>query len=345
MSILLAAAARAPSGDNSQPWELEARGAVIWVTFDAERARCGRFGQLAGMMAVGALLESLEVAAANLGLRTTVTRGNRGVLGVHVVREPGQTSDLAAALAERCTNRATYESTPLPWATLQAIAGEGEGDARLFMTSDPHRRASIAGAAAMAERVRFDELPIDDFHRWLRFSAEEARATGDGLDVRLLGLDPVQRLALRISGTRLGIGALRTFGATRLAARRAEKEVLASGGLGLVTVPLGAPDSARTESALLDSGRAMMRAWLRTTRLGLAFAPTAAAALIPVSRLFGASFRPPVDAALDAVDFTLRAAFGVPDGHHPVFLFRVGSPTSVPTLRSERRAPGAGASR
>ncbi len=349
MSILLAAAARAPSADNSQPWELEARGSMIWVTFDAERARSGRLGHVAGMMAVGALLESLDVAAANLGLRTIAAKGNCGVLGVQVVREPGQTSDLAAALLERCTNRSLYESTPLPWATLQAIAGEngsdGEGDARLFMTSDPRRRASIAGAAAMAERVRFDELPMADLHRWLRFSAEQAQATRDGLDVRLLGLDPVQTMALRMSGTRLGSSALRAFGATRLVARRAEQEVLASGGLGLVTAPLAAADSPRTESALTDSGRVMMRAWLRATRLGLAFAPTAAATLIPVSRHFGATFRPSVEAALDAVDFTLRAAFKVPQGHHPLFLFRVGSPTSVPSLRSERRPSGAGVSR
>jgi hypothetical protein len=154
----------------------------------------------------------------------------------------------------------------------------------------------------------------------------------------------VQTLALRISGSRLGSGALRAFGATRLAAARAEAEILASGGLGLVTAPLAAPDSPRTDAALTDGGRLMMRAWLRATRLGLAFAPTAASTLIPVSRHFGASFRPPVQAALDTVDVTLRTAFGVPEGHHPLFLFRVGSPTTTPSLRSERRAP-AGAAR
>ena len=341
MAFVLAAGVRAPSGDNSQPWDLRARGAEIEVRFDGERSRCGAFGHAAGMMAVGGLLESLEIAAASLGLRTLAARTGAGVATflVRVVREPGHGADLAGALFDRCTNRSAYEKTPLPWGTLEAIASEGEPDARVLVTSDPERRTSVASAAGLAERVRFDEVPMGDFHRWLRFSRKHAEASRDGLDVRLLGLDAVETMALRISGSRLGLGALRLVGATALAGRRAELEILASGGLGLVTAA-SSTSGALTDDAFVESGRVMLRAWLRATRLGLAFGPAAAATLVPLSRHLGATFRPRSEAALDAVDRTLRAAFEVPAGHHPVLLFRLGAQASSPELRSERRAFG-----
>jgi nitroreductase len=336
IATIVAAGARAPSGDNSQPWHLRTRGAAIEVTFDPERSRCGRFGHVAGLMAIGGLLESMEIAASGLGLRTVATRAHgQGSFLVRVLREPGQGSDLAAAIDERCTNRSPYEQTSLPWGTLDALLSEGDVASSVLLTSDPKRRAAVAGAAGLGERVRFDEVPMDDFQRWLRFSPEEAGRTRDGLDVRLLGLTVAEKLALRISGTRPGLATLRALGATSLAGRRAEQEVLASGAVGVIT------QAALTDDAFIASGRVLVRVWLRATRLGLAFGPAAAATLVPLSRHFGATFAPHHEAALDAVERTLRESFEIPQGRRPVFLFRVGSPTSLPPFASERRAPGA----
>ena len=306
LSAVLQAGRRAPSADNSQPWALRARGSSIELAFDPARARSGHIGNLAAQMTLGAILESMDLVAR-------------------------ASSDLAGAIDARATNRAPFDPAPLAADVLDAIASEGSADASVFLTNDPCRREIVASAAAAADRVRFAATPLEDLHRWLRFSPEDAEATKDGLDVRLLALGRSERVGLRMCGSAAGASVVRALGGAAMAGRRARAEVLAAGGLGLVTQP------ALGDADFVASGRVMLRAWLRATQLGLGFAPICAAVFLPLSRHFGAVFERKHDDALAAAERGLREAFAVPETHHPVFLFRLGIPTDVPRVRSERR--------
>src|SRR5688572_32817645 len=66
----------APSGDNTQPWRFEIIGddhAIIHGFDTREHCVYDLMGH-ASQMAIGALLETLRIAASGLGLRATVRR-------------------------------------------------------------------------------------------------------------------------------------------------------------------------------------------------------------------------------------------------------------------------------
>jgi hypothetical protein len=333
---IIAAALRAPSGDNAQPWRIridENNEAIVHVALDEERARCAHIGGFGGLMSIGAFVESMRLEAGRRGLGAVVVRspsdnGWRVVFG----DGPLPPSELTGALAHRHTNRGRFHTGALLRDEVSTIVSEGSPGSQLAMVTSREALARAATAARFAEQVRFDAVDPHELLRWVRFSPRAAKATRDGLDVRLLALRPHERLALRLTGSRLATTLLRFTGGSWLAGRRAERETLASGAVGVIVQDDLSPES------FVESGRTMLRAWLRAETLKLAFAPVTAAAMFPLSRAFGAWFSQRNDKKLTRAENLLREAFQVTPNRHVVFMFRVGVPFEVPQLRSARRA-------
>lgn len=333
VAAIVRAGLRAPSGDNTQPWRIRVDGTDIHVGLDEERARCAGFGGVAGFMSIGALIEGMRLEALRRGFGALIVNENdhhwRVEVGVGTTATAG--SELAEAIEARRTNRAPYATTAVADADLQRIEDERGRGASLVLRSRRDDVHAAAKAAALAERVRFDTVDPRALNKWLRYSPRAAAKTSDGLDVRLLELRPQERLGLRLSVWRGLIHVMRAFGAGRLASERARGEVLASGAVGVVTQQGLSPTS------FVESGRTMMRAWLRATLLGHAFAPVTMAALLPLTRHLGESFSGRHNARLDEAEALVRRTFGVAEPSFPVFMFRIGTPTRLPVVRSRRR--------
>lgn len=326
-------ALRAPSADNGQPWRIDIDGATLSLALDEDRGTSDGIGPLAGLLSLGGMLESVVLEAARCGWHARVTGGPRAfeVSFVASERTSAAHATLASAIAARATDRAPYALRPLRRRLLDVLEAEGSADAVVRVTCERDAVACVARAHAMAEHVRFDAVNPQALQRWLRFDDESARATKDGLDVRLLELGPHERLFLRASRVRGFVPCARALGAGRLAAMRAEREVMASGGVGVI-VQHGVADR-----AFVETGRTMMRLWLRATLRGLSFAPVMASALLPLARRLGHLKRTDQDARLEIVETSLREQFAIGRGWHVAFVFRFGVPTRAPALTSERR--------
>src|SRR5438552_3142737 len=132
---LLAAAARAPSGDNCQPWwfriEQDQR---ISIGFRPDRARSFfDFGFRGTYVSVGAVIENMRVQAASEGLLADIQysaeRGPQGPVAVVSLR-PDVCVKSAAAIARqnamlaRTVNRRPFLFRPPPRKKLEALLAD-----------------------------------------------------------------------------------------------------------------------------------------------------------------------------------------------------------------------------
>jgi hypothetical protein len=106
----------------------------------------------------------------------------------------------------------------------------------------------------LSQRLRHDLMSE------LRFTAEEARASGDGIDVASLELDGGDLTAMDVLRTGAGMELLAALD-RGWGLRNAARDAFAASG-GAIALRAAATDRA----ALVDAGRGLMRLWLEAAR-------------------------------------------------------------------------------
>lgn len=318
---LIGAAVLAPSDWNTQPWLFEVDGSSIRLVADPSRALAVTDPDRRGMMlALGAALENLLVAARAWGLRPSVIyRPHEAANGVmaEVSWMPGdqrRDRSLFGMIRERRTNRSDYDGRGLfPQHRAQLTAQVPEG-LSVHWVDDRARMARIADLVHDATRRQMsDRRAQQEQYGWLRFDGEEKRR-GDGVPVRALGFSgPAEWFASRYFDPR---SVWRRFGADS-AAKQARGQIRSSGALALLTA------TRDDEATRLMGGQTFQRFALKATGFGLAHHALSA----------------PVE--VEAARAPLLAEFGAA-GEDPLLLVRLGharAPRPVP-----RRAVGVVAS-
>lgn len=160
--VIGAAAIRAPSGGNQQPWRIEARSDALVIDIAPEHTVSLDVGYRASAVAVGAALFNAKVAAAAHGVlgHASMAENKGGTpLRATLTLESEQNHELAAiyeSMLARETNRHHGEPTPIPVETIdvlaEAAAAEGARVHLLTTRGDIARAATIMAAA---DRIRF----------------------------------------------------------------------------------------------------------------------------------------------------------------------------------------------
>jgi len=337
---LLKLAVAAPSGDNCQPWRLtRGDGRLQLFNRPDQDTSLYNHAQRASLLAHGALLENLAIAAPGLGLRAEIRlfpdpAAPEQVAEV-VFTEGGTAGDpLSYWIERRCTNRKKYVPIPLTeFQRRELAAAPGDGAAaQVHLVHEPGEVRVLAGLLAKNDRLVFENRNLHAFlFDHLRWSDEEARRTGDGMDIKTLELAPPDRLAFPLLKHWPLVGFLNRLGLTRLIEHTALKLLGSSAGIAGVSLPDLEP------ATLVTGGRAMQRFWLQATALGLAVQPVAGVALL-VQRLRSGN-NDELDEAQRAlvteVGAGLDGAFGSA-GRHLVMCFRLGT-SAPPSARALRR--------
>ena len=210
----IAAASRAPSVHNTQPWQFTWDGSAFELTADTSRGLGavdpdGR--EL--LMSCGAALYSLRLAIRKLSHDTTVTLFPGGdprlVARVEVdsLTQPADAPErrLFAAVNRRHTHRGTFEDLPLaPELAVALQSAAGEEGAQLHYVSDPGQRIRVLHLARAADRqLATDPATREELERWTpradsgrrdgvpasAYVAEPAAADRDELAIRDFDLD------------------------------------------------------------------------------------------------------------------------------------------------------------
>ena len=295
---LIGAAILAPSDWNTQPWSFEVDGASIRLVTDPRRTLPVTDPERRGMMvALGAALENLVVAARAYGLRPAVDYfphgGANGVVAEVRWSEAETQRDLglSAAIPERRTNRREFDGRAvLPQARAQLTAQIPEG---LFLhwIDDRDALRTVADLAHDATREQtLDSSAQAEQYAWMRFDEGEARRRRDGIPVDALELGgPSGWFARRTFNPK---SRFLRFGAEG-AGKQARSQVRSAGAIALLAGPR------REEAQWLMGGQAFERFALKATQLGLAHQALSAPIESPrhrgdLMRLFGARGEDPI---------------------------------------------------
>ncbi len=330
---LVRAAQLAPSAANEQPWRWLARSSELWLlTEERFGGRAPGYREIAPYLALGAATENLVLRAHQLGFgvridgfpcagypnrvaRFRFCRTEHGVEGL----EAHVHDDLVESLEFRRTSRGRGDGTPIPpsaMARLRARLSSSRGTtAHVLATPDAIERA--ADILGRTERIRLlNPVLHQDLVEEIRWTEAEAAQTRDGLDLTTLELSPSEQAGLRL---------LRDPQVPKLLARweggsaledLTRKAVASASALALLTAPSANP------GVCFDAGRALERAWLEATRLGLGVHPHTAAVFL----FAGASDpRSPFEARTSRELSGLREELGelFETSEVPLFLFRL----------------------
>jgi nitroreductase len=351
MRRLVGLGVRAPSGGNVQPWRFTAGPGLLRCRVDGRRpATLLDAGRAATHLAIGAAVENIVLGAAAAGHRAEARvfpdPADPGlVCELRFTDAPGlPVPSLAAEITHRVTNRRSGDGRPLadgPAAALaECAAGAG---ARLDLVADRPRMAALAEVLGAGDRLRF---LTEHLHREmmaeLRWTAEEARCTGDGIEVASLELDGVGLASLRLSRDWSNLAPLLRFGGGAALERPAHAGVAGSSALGVLSVPT-APEQDGMADDHVRGGRAMQRMWLTATSLGLAVQPmTALLYMFPLLDAPAADGSGPAGlnerqrATLHGLRDRFAELVPLPSGHRAVLLFRLAY-AGPPSTRAARR--------
>lgn len=297
----LAAAVRAPSPCNTQPWRFHVDGDRIDVFLDRDRV----LGQadpdaMEARLSCGAAVFNVAITLRadgwSAGVRLTPDRTRADLLAtvtIGAAREPGVSERaLAQAVKLRHTNRRPFLDRPVPVHAQRAlVAAARESGAHLDLIGPSARYDAVTALIRRAEHLQ----AVDE-----RFQAELAYWTGrpdgwnDGVPARAAGPPAEPDGALRLRPHR---------GTERLPARAYEQQPL----LAAVLTPSA---GARAE---VRAGMALQHVLLTATALGLSVSFLSQALEVPSTRaaladLFGAE---------GTVHALLRIGYGAPTAAVP----------------------------
>lgn len=338
LAAALARARLAPSADNCQPFVFHGdadRLELRWLAARAAHAIDG--ARYASWLTLGALLETLRLAAGEAGLRVTrealTPRAGDGQAWATLRLEEGGSWDpLAGAIEARCTDRRLYRRVTVDSNLKYELERpDGRAPRARLVLRDPPRGPTLRWLLDADAYIWRQPEVFRDISRWIRFSPGELAATGDGIGADAFGL-PSQ-----------GVHLLRAPGAQRLIAgarldrlHRAWVRALLGSASATALIATDAPGP----EGLVDAGRRAALAWLRCSAEGLAVQPMTILSLPVYAAATGAlpaetlpRFRTHFEAGRDV----LRAAYGLGAGELPVWMFRIGGAPPRPPPRSPRR--------
>jgi molybdopterin/thiamine biosynthesis adenylyltransferase len=271
--IVAAAAIRAPSGGNAQPWTIETTPGSVTIRLAPDRTSSMDVAYRGSAVALGAAMFNARVAAAAhhaLGPVVMTTDDERVPLKAVLKLEPSahpELADLYRPMLDRETNR--HHGVPRridgeTVATLHALARR-EGAQLHLLTSRPDIEAAAALFAA-ADRIRYLTPTLHrELIAELRWPGDEPPDTG--VEVRSLELDETSVAVLEILRRPDVMTELARWNAGAVLGDDIRQRVSTASALAVVTVA----GSGLTEFA--SGGAAAEAVWIYAQQRGLAVQP------------------------------------------------------------------------
>lgn len=342
LEAILELARWAPSGDNTQPWRFEIAGPrhVVVHGFDTRQHCVYDLDGHPSQMSLGALLETMAIAASTQGLDMRATRrpdqpDEHPVVDVLFTAQPRAAPDpLAAVIRERSVQRRPLRRralTPREKSVLSAALPDGY---KLRWLEGPGQRWAMARLLFRNARLR---LTMPEAHRVHREVIEwNARFSEDRMPDQALGVDPLTAKLMRwVMQDWRRVEFFNTWLAGTVAPRL--QMDLLPGFACAAHVALVAEQPPHGIDGYIAAGRAMQRLWLTATRLDLQLQPEMTPLIfsryVRERRVFSST--PGMQEAAAQLAQQAEALIGPDIFHRTVFLARIGAgqPARARSLR------------
>lgn len=344
-ALIGAAANRAPSVANLQPWHIETARKSVTIRLSREHTATLDVGFRASAVAVGSALFNAKVAAAHLGLlgpvEVTEDDGDCPLSAVIRLRNGGDPNlaRLYEAMLLRETNRHRGSPIALDDHVVSALesAAATQG-ARLQLLTDRSDIAKIAAIVAATDRIRY-LTPRMHAEMLSEIRRPSEGSLESGIDMRSLEMDPAEMSSFQIAQRADVISKLAEWGTGTALGKYTRDRVGASSGLGIVLIQ----GESLTDYA--RGGSAMEAVWVTAQHLGLSVQPVAPIFLYARSgrdlRELSSGFAIP----LHRLQSAFRAITDTGDDEAQVVMLRFSyaPPTSVRSLRRSLNGAGTAA--
>lgn len=325
----------APSGDNCQPWDYIWDGEVLFIRHLENRGRHAfNADHSASLIALGCVLESLDIAASALGIFTeSEIEIERGIKAWVRLRQGTRPVDsLSQGLELRHTNRERFEGAHPDWASCLSEIRTWERGLPGVQLDFAEPSTDFTRFLGRMENIVWEEEHIhQDLHQWFRFGGGDR----DGLPWRSLGVDYLSSRVLKWSRRFSRQRILNRLGF--LAGIRHNTRKLVESGQGVVCLSISGTDRAH----LVSVGRLGLRFWVKLNQTGMGVQPLTASSLL--TYFARREISPPLKAkarqetALGLAKF--QQQFQLPPSLVPVWLFRVGKAAPLPRSKRSNRLP------
>lgn len=339
LAAVAAAAQRAPSGGNMQPWHIEAQNNSVTVALAPKYTSTMDVGYRGSAVSIGAAAYNARVAAAAHGvlgpvtiaeddagvpLRATITLGEDGDDALAALYQP---------MLDRETNRHRGTPRPLTEEAVAALlaAARAEGATARLLTSREDIERAVAILAA-TDRIRYLEPRLHaEMISELRWPQDD---NSDGLDIRGLELAPTDLATLDILRRGDVMARLSEWDAGEALGQDVTERVRSSSALGVVTVP------GHTLTDYARGGAAVEAVWIAAQQHGLGVQPVSPVFLYAHDDDDLAELAAAHVPALRALRQQFRELTGTDPGEAQVLVLRF-SHAPAPSVRSRRRPTAA----
>ncbi|KMV18257.1 hypothetical protein ACT17_11485 [Mycolicibacterium conceptionense] len=336
---LATAAMRAPSGGNTQPWQIALTEDSITVGIDPDHTSTMDLKFRGSAVALGAALLNIKIAAAEhhvLGPVTVTAAGSAPLQATMRITDDGNDPALAQlyqSMLARESNRHHGTPKPLDDATITALtdAAETHG-ARLQLLTQRGDIAQAATILAAADRVRFLTPRL---HQEM---ISELRWPGDpdpdtGIDVRSLEFDPGEMAVLDVLRRPDVMEQLAEWDAGSALGDDMRDRVLASSALAVVTV------TGNDLRAYATGGSAVEAVWIAAQQQGFGVQPVSPVFLYAQTATELEELSAPFATELAELQSEFNVLTQLRPGDSIALILRlaVAPPASLPSRRSTSR--------
>lgn len=274
---VVTAAGLAPSGGNVQPWKWASKNGRLYLFHDIHYSfSLLDFNNYGSYVGLGAALENVELKANSLGYKVVIKYfpygvGDKLVATVDIEPAEKKNDSLTDYIPQRFTNRNKGEYSPLSESDMEQLKASIqsiEGASMQFIL-DRDKMNSLADIVAGADKVRMmhPQGHHDTFYDEMRWNAEEAERTRDGIDIATVGVSAGEAVGFSMAKDYKAIQYLKEWGKGAAFEKLTKKVVAVSSGMALISMPQAGAQN------YIMGGRAVQRAWLMATKLGYAFQP------------------------------------------------------------------------
>jgi len=338
---IIKAGTMAPSGDNSQPWRFEVEGdKVVIILVDKDIALINY--RLRGtLMAHGAALENMRLAAAAKGLdsQISVLMDKEKIASIRFFdgRVAEDDKELAKYIPSRVTNHKPFKKVPLPVDFVEFLEKETGtvGGGVVSLTQDQRTVRDIGKLSGVFERVVLEFPPLHRvFFDHVVWSEEEELQKHTGLYVKTLELSPPEEFGFGLYRSSKTARVLNALGFSRLIAAQNGRLYGESGSI------IGLSAASDNDAEYITLGRLLERIWLRCHQFGLSAQPlTGVQFLNQTLRGEGpGGFMPGHVAMVEKAYDKIASLLQVQKGETLAFMLRVGY-SDPPSARSTRLPP------
>ena len=275
---ILAAAVRAPSGDNVQPWSIKVSenfSRMDLYNLPEKDDSYYNFEQAASYIAHGALLENILIAAGHLGAvaRYQLFPDDSEpalVARIDLTNATPLPDPLYNSIFNRRTNRFPFRHVQVAEQSMEKLKESVKNidKVSLSLINQKDKINALAKILMVNDRLVFERKDLHGFlFDKIRWNQKQVKETKDGMPVGTLGLNPMEKLFFPFMRFWGFVKSGNYFGLSRIIGLKCWWNCRNASVLGMIST------DENDKFAFVQGGRAVQRLWLEATNQGLELQP------------------------------------------------------------------------